>query len=95
MTCSRKFTESGSPTPLHHDYSVVSSVLTVSPSAFAFHIGSAMASFGAGESSYSGQGWFIKNDRPQQVSIYALAASRKVILFGVLCPRNLHPNLQV
>jgi len=91
MTCSRKFTESGSPTPLHHDYSVVSSVLTVSPSAFAFHIGSAMAY----ESSYSGLGWFIKNDRPQQVSIYALAASRKVILFGVLCPWNLHPNLQV
>ena len=43
-----------------------------------------MAPIGVGDTLPDGQlGWFDENDQLQQVSIHALAASKKVILFGV------------
>ncbi|KAF8675731.1 hypothetical protein HU200_047214 [Digitaria exilis] len=46
--------------------------------------GTAMAPIAVGDSLPDGQlGWFDENDQLQQVSVHALAAGKKVILFGV------------
>ena len=43
-----------------------------------------MAPIAVGDSLPDGQlGWFDENDQLQQVSVHALAAGKKVILFGV------------
>ncbi|KAL6845297.1 hypothetical protein ACP4OV_024792 [Aristida adscensionis] len=43
-----------------------------------------MAPIGVGDTLPDGQlGWFDENDQLQQVSVHALAAGKKVILFGV------------